>query len=286
VLGQEVVLQLRVDSRRSAEKVPQAGIQLPNSVNRASRIPSPPTSTLPPSSLSSSSLIPPLLLFRPPVLPSSQMADFCLDPQGWGPVSAIRYAFTPCFQDGILAAIPPIFIILFGSTQIWHFSQSARVPQSRNWIYWIKFSLVLILLGLNVLLTVIRWKESAHWQRDVFYWSALLKVFATGLALSLHHLEHVRNSLPVPSGVLLFYWLETLVVDGIKLYSLIDDKAFEQDLIYFITFSLTLGGEVLIFFLEYLVPKGTRDYYLLQQRDGYDDGAEPCPADYADIFAK
>lgn len=213
------------------------------------------------------------------------MADFCLDPEGWGPVSAVRYAFTPCFQDGILAALPPIFLFIAGSAQGWQFSQSAKVPQSRNWIYWIKLAVVLVLLGLNVSLVWIRWKESKMWQHDVFYWSGLLRVFAMVFAFSLHHLEHVRNSSPVPSGVLLFYWLWTVLIDGIKEYSIID-AGIRQQLVYFILFSIALGGELLVFILEYLVPKGAKGYHPLAQGDDEDDGAEACPADYADIFSR
>ena len=212
------------------------------------------------------------------------MADFCLDPEGWGPVSAIRYAFTPCFQDGILAAIPALFIVIAGSAQGWQFSQSARVSEARNWVYWTKISVVLVLLTLNIVLAFIRWRQSPQWQNDVLYWSALLKILATGYAFSLHHLEHVRNSSPVPSGVLLFYWLETLLVDGIKLYCLIDSRSRGVPR-YSIVFSVVFVGELLIFLLEYLVPKGTRDYHVLQQEED-DDGAEHCPADYADIFSR
>ena len=213
------------------------------------------------------------------------MADFCLDREGWGPVSAVRYAFTPCFQDGILAAVPPIFLIIAGSAQGWQFSQSAKVPQARNWVYWSKIAVVAVLLGLSIALTVIRWEESLKWQRDVFYWSALLKVLATGFAFSLHHLEHVRNSSPIPSGVLLFYWLGTILVDGIKLYSMIDADI-PRRLLYFVLFSVVVGGEVLIFSLEYLVPKGTKDYHMLLNGEEEDDGAEVCPIDSADIFSR
>jgi ATP-binding cassette, subfamily C (CFTR/MRP), member 1 len=212
------------------------------------------------------------------------MADFCYDPEGWGPVSSIRYAFTPCFQDGILAAIPPLFLFVAGSAQAFQFSQSARIPGSRTWIYFCKIATVSILLGLNIVLGIIRWKDSVRWQHDVFYWSALLKILATAFAFGLHHLEHVRNPAPVPSGVLLLYWLGTILVDGIKEYGMIDADVRKQ-LLYFVLFSVVLGGEVLIFALEYLVPKGTKEYYLLQQQE-QEDGADVCPADYADIFSR
>jgi hypothetical protein len=144
---------------------------------------------------------------------------------------------------------------------------------------------VLVLLGLNIVLAVFRWRESIRWQHDVLYWSALLKILATAFAFGLHHMEHIRSSSPVPSGVLLFYWLGTILVDGIKEYSIIDADPRRQ-LPYFILFSIVLGGEILIFALEYLVPKGRKEYYLLQQQEDGEDGADVCPADYADIFSR
>ena len=146
-------------------------------------------------------------------------------------------------------------------------------------------AVVTVLLGCNIALAVTRWKDTPRWQHDVLYWSALLKVFATGFAFGLHHLEHVRNSSPVPSGVLLFYWLGTILVDGIKVYSMIDADI-RLSMMYFVLFATVFGGEVLFFLLEYLVPKGTKDYHLLMQGDEQDDDAEECPADYADIFSR
>jgi len=213
------------------------------------------------------------------------MADFCLDPEGWGPVSSSRYAFTPCFQDGILCALPPLFLFLAGSAQAYHFSQAGKVTHARSWVYWTKIVVVFALLCLTSALAVLRWRESAEWQHDVFYWSALLKVFATAFAFTLHHLEHVRNGSPVPCGVLLLYWLGTILVDMIKQYELIIADVPRRHLLYFVVFSVVLGGEVLIFCLEYLVPKHTKAYHLLQQRDEEDDGAEPCPESLADIFS-
>ena len=215
------------------------------------------------------------------------MADFCLDPQGWGPVSRVRYAFTPCFQDGILSAVPPVFLFLVGSAQAWQFFQSSKVPLSRNpAIYWGKITVLLVLLVLNVVLAWIRWDESLRWQHDVLYWSAVLKVAATMMALGLHDLEHVRNSSPVPSGVLLFYWLGTILIDGIKVYELIDEGDISARMPYFVLFAVVVGGEVLIFVLEYFVPKGGKEYHLLLQGDEEDDNAVECPTDYADIFSR
>ena len=213
------------------------------------------------------------------------MADFCLDPEGWGPISSIRYAFTPCFLDGILAAIPPIFMFIGGAIQLWHFTQSNKVPNARNAIYALKIAVVFVLLALNVALAVTRWRESPMWQKDVLYWSALLKVLATLFAFGLHHLEHIRNPSPVPSAILLLYWCMTVLIDAIKLYCLIDGEI-QQHLGYFALFSLVLGGETLIFLLEYLVPKGGKDYHVLSQGEEEEDGALPCPADYADIFSR
>ena len=64
------------------------------------------------------------------------------------------------------------------------------------------------------------------------------------------------------------------------------DSEIKNRLVYFVVFSVVLGGELLIFALEYLVPKGSKDYYALMQADDEDDGAEICPVDYADIFSR
>jgi ATP-binding cassette, subfamily C (CFTR/MRP), member 1 len=216
---------------------------------------------------------------------TTEMADFCLDVEGWGPVSRLQYAFTPCFQDGILCAVPGLFLLVAGTAQLWRYSHSGKLAHARNAIYWTKILLIFALLGLNIALTTLRWRESRQWQRDVFVWSALLKVFVTGLAFSLHHLEHVRNASPVACGVLLLYWLGIIVVDAIKEYEIIIADVVHKQRLYFVVFSFVLAGEVLIFCLEYFVPRTGRAYRQLLQSEEEDDGAEPCPESYADIFS-
>ena len=211
------------------------------------------------------------------------MFNFCPDEEGWGPISPIRYAFTPCFQDGVLSIIPTLFLVLAGSAQAWQYLQHTRITNARNYTYVAKILTVFLLLCDHVVLAVIRWQESREWQHDVLVWSSFLKVFGTIFAISLHDLEYIRNDSPVPSGVLLFYWSFTVLFDAIKLYSLV--AADIQQLLYFVLFTAGFALEVLIFLLEYLLPKGSNQYVRLQHEDD-EDGAEPCPADSADIFSR
>jgi ATP-binding cassette, subfamily C (CFTR/MRP), member 1 len=212
------------------------------------------------------------------------MSDFCLDGQGWGPISSVKYAFTPCFQDGILSILPTILLIVAGSAQAWQYLQHPRISNARNYTYVAKILTVFMIFLTNLVLTVIRWRESLEWQKDVLVWSALLKTFGLAFAISLHDLEYIRYDSPVPSGVLLFYWSFTILFDAIKLYSFIGDDI-QQQLVYFVVFTIGFGGEVVIFLLEYLLPKGNKEYSRLQQEEE-EDGAEPCPADFADIFSR
>ena len=70
------------------------------------------------------------------------------------------------------------------------------------------------------------------------------------------------------------------------MYELIDEGDIPSRLLYFVLFAVVMGGEVLIFILEYFVPKGGKEYHLLLQGDIEDDTAAECPTDYADVFSR
>jgi ATP-binding cassette subfamily C (CFTR/MRP) protein 1 len=64
---------------------------------------------------------------------------FCVDPEGWGPVSPIRWDFTPCFLDVWVATVA-LFGILFGAGAIWYlFAKRVEQPVRKNWHFYAKF---------------------------------------------------------------------------------------------------------------------------------------------------
>jgi hypothetical protein len=64
--------------------------------------------------------------------------QFCHDVEGWGPLSAIGYDFTPCFVD-VPLAIVSVFGILAGAATIrWLLVKASRQPTQKDWHYFAK----------------------------------------------------------------------------------------------------------------------------------------------------
>lgn len=62
----------------------------------------------------------------------------CGDPEGWGPISSLRYDFTPCFVD-VWIVFVAAWGIVGGAGAIW-FLLRRRVPQTvlKNWHFYAK----------------------------------------------------------------------------------------------------------------------------------------------------
>lgn len=68
--------------------------------------------------------------------PSRQ--TFCHSSEGWGPLSVLRYDFTPCFIDVPFAAVA-LFGILTGTFTIWQLlTKSSKLPTEKDWHYYTK----------------------------------------------------------------------------------------------------------------------------------------------------
>ena len=61
--------------------------------------------------------------------------EYCLDPEGWGPVSPIRdFDLTPCFEEGILLSASVVVLGVLGSYRIhtlWSLEERPRFNKSR-----------------------------------------------------------------------------------------------------------------------------------------------------------
>jgi hypothetical protein len=63
---------------------------------------------------------------------------FCHNDEGWGPLSLLRYDFTPCFVD-VPHALAALFGIVLGSLTIWWLSTKAsKQPTEKDWHYYTK----------------------------------------------------------------------------------------------------------------------------------------------------
>lgn len=57
----------------------------------------------------------------------------CSDVEGWGPLSSVRYDFTPCFLD-IWVAVVALYGVLFGAGAIWWLLRKSKpYPVSKDW---------------------------------------------------------------------------------------------------------------------------------------------------------
>lgn len=80
--------------------------------------------------------------------------------------------------------------------------------------------------------------------------------------MGLHQLEYFRNR--IASGVLLFYWLFVLIVDGVKLRTLLLLNQQTSDSVQFSLFTVTYILSLLIFILEN-IPRPKSQYILLDE---------------------
>jgi hypothetical protein len=82
----------------------------------------------------------------------------------------------------------------------------------------------------------------------------------------------------VPNFVVLFYWLFLNIVLAVKLRSLISQQIYRIHRPFFITFCVSLGLGLVVFGLEWLVPKKKSAYEALGDED-------ECPIEEANAFS-
>ncbi|GAQ44111.1 hypothetical protein AtubIFM55763_002709 [Aspergillus tubingensis] len=207
--------------------------------------------------------------------PKSQ--PFCGDVEGWGPISKFRFDLTPCFLDAGVAVVAA-WGLLMGTGAVWYLLKK-RIPQpvSKNWHFYAKLVVLSALIFATALQAAIQVETYPDiWFADFQFWSSVLVLASLAVIFAVQYYEHWRSR--QPNGVVLFYWLFFTIVYGIKLRSLVARKAYQDQLPYFVTFSVSLGLALLEFALEYLVPKKQSAYDALGDED-------ECPYEYADIFS-
>jgi hypothetical protein len=61
----------------------------------------------------------------------------CGNPEGWGPLSPIRWDFTPCFLDVWVLAVG-VFGLLGGIGAVVYLRKQVGQPVGRDWHFWAK----------------------------------------------------------------------------------------------------------------------------------------------------
>lgn len=69
---------------------------------------------------------------------SRKLQHFCGDIEGWGPLSSLRFDFTPCFLD-VIVAVVAVWGSVAGAGALWLLLRK-RIPQpvSKNWHFYAK----------------------------------------------------------------------------------------------------------------------------------------------------
>lgn len=201
----------------------------------------------------------------------------CGNSEGWGPISPLRYDFTPCFLD-VWISVVAVFGVVLGSGAIWFLlKKRSPSPVRKNWHFYTKLSVIAALVCTTALQACLQVEAlSRVWFGDFRFWTSIITLGSLGVIGAVQYLEHWRSR--QPNGVVLFYWLLLLIAYGVKLRSLISQQSFNDRMPYFITYCVSFGLALVEFSLEYLVPKKQSAYDALGDQD-------ECPIEYADIFS-
>lgn len=201
----------------------------------------------------------------------------CGNKEGWGPISLDRYDFTPCFMDVTVCAVA-IFGILSGAGALWWLLNRRKAREvSKNWLFWTKQALILLITGTVVLQAIFQITNYEDvWIGDFRFLTSILTIASLCVIFSVQWAENRR--LRNPNGVVLFYWLFLIIASMVKLRSLISQQIYDKHPSYLIVYCVGLGLSIVQFGLEWLVPKQKSAYELLGDED-------ECPVEYATVFS-
>lgn len=197
----------------------------------------------------------------------------CRNPEGWGPLSPLRWDFTPCFLDALILLVAA-FGILLGSAALSYLLRKDKESVKRDWHFYAKLSVLAALivdLALQAALQI-----ETFGVADFRCWSALAALASLGVVCAVQYVEHWRSR--NPNGVVLFYWLFLLLAFGVKLRSLIARDVQRRQTAYFVVFCVGVALAAAELVLEWLVPKRLSAY------DALGDEFE-CPYEYANVFS-
>ncbi|KAG6057778.1 hypothetical protein E4U17_000949 [Claviceps sp. LM77 group G4] len=206
----------------------------------------------------------------------------CGNEEGWGPISRYRYDFTPCFIDVWLATVS-VYALILGPLAIWWLLRKKKPLEgeaTKNAHFWIKQSLLcFIIADFAVQLVIQILGMPGIWFGDFRVLTTFLTILSLALVFSIQWIEHSR--LRHANGVVLFYWLLSIISFTVKLRSLISQQIYDVNLPYFITFCVGYGVSILEFGVEWLWPRQ-------HVPSGYEaiSEDEQCPVEYATIFSR
>ena len=201
----------------------------------------------------------------------------CGNVEGWGPISPFRYDFTPCFLDVWITVVAVFGIVCGAGAILFLVKRRTASVVATNWHFYTKLSVIAALLITTALQACLQIEALPElWFGDFRFWTSIITLGSLIIIGWVQYLEHWRSR--QPNGVVLFYWLFLLIAFGVKLRSLISQRAFQTRQPYFVTFCVSFSLAAVEFVLEYFVPKKQPAYDALGDED-------ECPIEYADVFS-
>ena len=200
----------------------------------------------------------------------------CGNAEGWGPLSPVRWDFTPCFLD-VWILVVGVFGLLGGAGAIWYLKRQTEQPVGKNWHFWAKFVVlagIIVDYILQAAFQIQLYKDI--WVGDFRFWTTVVAILSLFVVLYVQYIEHWRSR--NPNGVVLFYWLLLLIASAVKLRSLVSQDIHKEHVAYFAVYSVGVGLSAIELVLEWLVPKKLSAY------DALGDEYE-CPYNYANVFS-
>ncbi|KAI8300472.1 Metal resistance protein YCF1 [Colletotrichum sp. SAR11_240] len=201
----------------------------------------------------------------------------CGNEEGWGPLSPIRYDFTPCFIDVWIASVAAFGVVFGLLAIIWLVQRKRPSDAPKDWHFWAKQTLLgFIIADVIVQLVIQIISYPGVWYGDFRFWTTVGTILSLGVIFSIQWLEHAR--LRNANGVVLFYWLFLLIAYAVKLRSLISQQLYTKNEAYFITYTIGFALSIVEFGLEWLWPRKVSAYEALIDE-------EECPIEYATVFS-
>lgn len=204
----------------------------------------------------------------------------CPDPRGWNVFAEDGFTLNPCFVEALVLNIPNLLLLTLGIYQVFRLTRSGDYARLRvDWRLPVKGILIIAQMIFFLLAAYAQWTKNSF--DNVFVFTPLLSVVSLFVALSLHYVETFRSTFP--NGVLLFYWLLSLIsLVCFKVVSLNMDGYFHTWKAYSVPYIFATINAALVLGIEWLIPPPRR--IMLTENDVLDD--ENSPEEEADIFSR
>lgn len=208
----------------------------------------------------------------------------CKSPEGFGPISFYG-DFTLCFIDGVLLNVVALFMLIFGTRDLWRLCvmKHPGIKYRRNWLIISRIALVLLqIVFLAVASLSIPKHKTVDYTIITQYTLTLLSLF---VAVSLHWIEYHRCR--VANSVVLFYWLFTFAGNLMKTLNFIVRHNYEGGWelghkVFILTMFQAINA-LAILLLEALPSKPMKSLHDIQ---GHVSRRKENPYDTANIFSR